>query len=87
MTLELNREKTAVAKLQPETELLRKQLERLEKEKKRKESVDCVAAEPAPPAKRAAGSGRRSAPQSAAVCRKRQKVSFDLCYLFHNLVI
>jgi hypothetical protein len=39
MTLELNREKTAVAKLQAETELLRKQLERLEKEKKKVLSV------------------------------------------------
>jgi hypothetical protein len=85
MTLELNKEKNAVAVLQAETERLKMQLERLEKEKekKRKESV---AAEPAPPAKRAAGSGRRSAPQSAAVSRKRQEVSFDLCYLFHNLV-
>ncbi len=83
--LELNKEKNAVAMLQEGTKRLKKQLERLEKEKekKRKESV---ATEPAPPAKRAARSGRRSAPQSTSVSRKRQEVSFDLCYLFHNLV-
>ncbi len=48
------------------------------KEKKRKERVAAEAAPLAPPAKRAAGSGRRSIPQSAAVYRKRQEVSFDL---------
>jgi RNA polymerase primary sigma factor len=64
VTLELNKEKAERAKLQAETELLRKELDDLVKEKKRKESV---AAEPAPPAKRAVGSGRRSVPQSAAI--------------------
>ncbi len=74
-TLELNKENNAVAVLQAEKERLMKQLEKLEKEKKRKESV---AAEPAPPAKRAAGQGRRSAQQIAAVSRKRLEVSFNL---------
>jgi GTP-binding protein HflX len=50
---------------------LKKQLEDLVKEKKWKESD---AAEPAPPAKRAVGSGRRSVPQSAAVSRRRLSV-------------
>ena len=50
--LELNKEKAERAKLQAETERLRKQLDDLVKEKKRKESV---AAEAAPPAKRAVG--------------------------------
>ncbi len=70
-TLELNKEKAERAKLQAETERLRKELDNLVKEKKGKESV---AAEPAPPAKRAVGSGRRSVPQSAAVSRKRHAV-------------
>ena len=59
--VELTKEKAERAKLQAETERLRKQLDDLVKDKKRKESV---AAEPAPPAKRAVGSGRRSIPQS-----------------------
>jgi valyl-tRNA synthetase len=71
VTLELNKEKEKRAKLQAETERLKKQLEDLVKEKKRKESD---AAEPAPPAKRAVGSGRRSVPQSAAVSRRRLSV-------------
>jgi hypothetical protein len=71
VTLELNKEKAERAKLQAETERLKKQLDDLVKEKKRKESD---AAEPAPPAKRAVGSGRRSVPQSAAVSRRRLSV-------------
>ena len=71
VTLELNKEKAERAKLQAETERLKKQLDDLVKEKKRKESD---VAEPAPPAKRAVGSGRRSVPQSAAVSRRRLSV-------------
>jgi hypothetical protein len=71
VTLELNKEKAERAKFQAETERLKKQLDDLVKEKKRKESD---AAEPAPPAKRAVGSGRRSVPQSAAVSRRRLSV-------------
>ncbi len=67
VTLELNKVQAERAKLQADTERLRKELDSLVKEKKRKESV---AAEPAPPAKRAVGSGRRSVLQSAAVSRK-----------------
>ena len=67
VTLELHKAKAERAKLQAETERLRKELDNL----KRKERI---AAEPAPPAKRAVGSGRRSVPQSAAVSRKRQAV-------------
>ena len=71
VTLELNKEKEKRAKLQAETERLKKQLDDLVKEKKRKESD---AAEPAPPAKRAVGSGRRSVPHSAAVSRRKLSV-------------
>jgi hypothetical protein len=71
VTLELNKEKEKRAKLQAETERLKKQLDDLVKEKRRRESD---AAEPAPPAKRAVGSGRRSVPQSAAVSRRRLSV-------------
>lgn len=74
VTLELNKEKAERAKLQAETDRLKKQLDDLVKEKKRKESD---AAEPAPPAKRAVGSGttgRRSVAQSAAVSRRRLSV-------------
>jgi hypothetical protein len=52
VTLELNKEKAERAKLQAETERLRKELDNLVREKKRKESD---AAEPAPPAKRPVG--------------------------------
>ena len=69
MTLELQKEKAERAKLLAETERLRKQLDAYTvRESKRKQSE---AAEPAPPAKRAVGSGRRTAPQSAAVSRRR----------------
>ena len=51
----------------------------LVKEKKRKESV---AAEPAPPAKRAVGSGRRSVPQSAAISRKRHTVCTSISVIY-----
>ena len=72
VTLELQKEKAERAKLQAETERLKKQLDAFcVRENKRKQSE---AAEPAPPAKRAVGSGRRSVPQSAAVSRKRQAV-------------
>ncbi len=82
VTLELNKEKAERAKLQAETERLRKELENLVKEKKRKGSV---AAEPAPPAKRAVGSGRRSVPQSAAVSRKRQAV-YPSISVFYSII-
>ena len=52
VTLEVSKEKAERAKLQAETERLRKELDNLVKEKKRKESV---AVEPEPPAKRAVG--------------------------------
>ena len=72
VTLELSKEKAERARLQAETERLKKQLDAFcVQEKKRKESD---AAEPAPPAKRAVGSGRRSVPQSAAVSRRRLSV-------------
>ena len=77
--LELNKEKAERAKLQAETERLRKELDDLVKEKKRKESN---AAEPAPPAKRAVGSGRRSVPQSAAVSRKRHAVCTSISVVY-----
>ena len=75
-TLELQREKAERkaerAKLLAETERLRKELDAYTvRESKRKQRE---AAEPAPPAKRAAGSGRRTAPQSAAVSRRRLSV-------------
>jgi hypothetical protein len=56
VTLEQKQEKAERAKLQAKTERLKRELDNLVKEKKRKESV---AAELAPPAKRAVGSGRR----------------------------
>ena len=68
VTVELNREKAERARLQAETERLQQQLDDLVKEKKRKQSD---AAEPAPPAKR---SGRRTAPQSAGISRRRLSV-------------
>ena len=80
MTLELQKEKAERAKLLAETERLRKQLDAY----KRKQSE---AAEPAPPAKRAAGSGRRTAPQSAAVSRRRLSVCTSISvidFLLHN---
>ncbi len=79
VTLELNKEKAERAKLQAETERLRKELDNLVREKKRKESD---AAEPAPPAKRAVGSGRRSVPQSAAVSRKRHAVCTSISVIY-----
>ena len=72
MTLELQKEKAERARLEAETERLKKQLDEISvRESKRKQSK---AAEPAPRAKRAAGSGRRTAPQSAAVSRRRLSV-------------
>ncbi len=69
MTLELQKEKAERAKLLAETERLKKQLDAYSvRESKRKQSE---AAEPGPPAKRAVTSGRRTAPQSAAVSRRR----------------
>jgi len=68
VTVELNKEKAERARLQAETERLKQQLDDLVKEKKRKQSD---AAEPAPPAKR---SGRRTAPQSAGISRRRLSV-------------
>jgi hypothetical protein len=85
MTLELQKEKAERAKLLAETERLRKQLDAYTvRESKRKQSE---AAEPAPPAKRAAGSGRRTAPQSAAVSRRRLSVCTSISvidFLLHN---
>jgi hypothetical protein len=82
VTLELNKEKAERAKLQAETVRLRKELENLVKEKKRKESV---AAEPEPPAKRAVGSGKGSVPQSAAVSRRRQVV-YPSISVFYSII-
>jgi hypothetical protein len=87
VTVELNKEKAERARLQAETERLRKQLDDYTvRESKRKQSE---AAEKAPPAKRAAGSGRRSAsaPQSAAVSRRRLSVCTSISvidFLLHN---
>ena len=85
MTLELQKVKAERAKLLAETERLRKQLDAYTvRESKRKQSE---AAEPAPPAKRAAGSGRRTAPQSAAVSRRRLSVCTSISvidFLLHN---
>jgi hypothetical protein len=85
MTLELQKEKAERAKLLAETERLRKELDAYTvRESKRKQSE---AAEPAPPAKRAAGSGRRTAPQSAAVSRRRLSVCTSISvidFLLHN---
>ena len=65
MVCELNKVQAERDKLQAETERLKKQLDAFSvRENKWKQSE---AAEPAPPAKRAVGSGRRSVPQSAAV--------------------
>jgi hypothetical protein len=88
MTLELNREKTVVAKLQAETELLRKQLERLEKEKKRKKVLTVLLPNQhlllsELPDK---GDVRLRREQLFLKRGKTQEVSFDLSYLFHNLV-
>ena len=84
VTLELQKEKAERAKLQAETERLKKQLDDLVKEKKRKESD---AAEQAPPAKRAVGSGRRSVPQSAAVSRRRQYVLRSQLLIFGYIIM
>jgi hypothetical protein len=85
VTLELNKEKAECARLQAETERLKKQLDAFcAQEKKRKESE---AAEKAPPAKRAVGSGRRSVPQSAAVSRRRLLVCTSISVIdfwLHN---
>ena len=85
MTLELQKEKAERAKLLAETELLRKQLDAYTvRESKRKQSE---AAEKAPPAKRAAGSGRRTTPQSAGISRKRLSVCTSISvidFLLHN---
>jgi len=81
VTLELNKEKAERARLQAETERLKQQLDDLVKEKKRKQSD---AAEPAPPAKR---SGRRTAPQSAGISRRRLSVCTSISvidFLLHN---
>ena len=72
MSLELQKEKAERAKLLAETERLKKELNAFTvRESKRKQSE---AAEKAPPAKRAAGSGRRTTPQSAGISRKRLSV-------------
>ena len=77
MTLELQREKAERAKLLAETELLRKQLDAYTvRESKRRQSE---AAEQAPPAKRAAGSGRRSASAPQVRC-----LPGLLCIVFHS---
>ena len=77
MTLELQREKAERAKLLAETELLKKQLDAYTvRESKRRQSE---AAEQAPPAKRAAGSGRRSASAPQVRC-----LPGLLCIVFHS---
>jgi hypothetical protein len=85
MTLELQKEKAERAKLLAETERLKKQLDAYSvRESKRKQSE---AAEPAPPAKRAAGSGRRTTPQSAGISRKRLSVCTSISvidFLLYN---
>jgi len=85
MTLELQKEKAERAKLLAETERLRKELDAYTvRESKRKQSE---AAEKAPPAKRAAGSGRRTTPQSAGISRKRLSVCTSISvidFLLHN---
>ena len=85
VTVELNKERSERAKLQAETEHLRLELETL-KAKKRKESD---AAESAPPAKRAVGSGRRSSSsaQSASVSRKRQSVYLSIFFFFGHIIM
>ena len=85
VTVELNREKAERSRLQAETERLKKQLDEIcVRESKRKQSE---AAEKAPPAKRAAGSGRRTTPQSAGISRKRLSVCTSISvidFLLHN---
>ena len=77
MTLELQKEKAAREKLLAETERLRKELDAYTvRESKRKQSE---AAEKAPPAKRAAGSGRRSASAPQVRC-----LPGLLCIVFHS---
>ena len=77
MTLELQREKAERAKLLAETERLRKELDAYTvRESKRKQSE---AAEKAPPAKRAAGSGRHSASAPQVRC-----LPGLLCIVFHS---
>ena len=77
MTLELQKEKAERAKLLAETERLRKELDAYTvRESKRKQSE---AAEKAPPAKRAAGSGRRSASAPQVRC-----LPGLLCIVFHS---
>ena len=77
MTLELQREKAERAKLLAETERLKKELDAFTvRESKRKQSE---AAEKAPPAKRAAGSGRRSASAPQVRC-----LPGLLCIVFHS---
>jgi len=85
VTVELNKERSERAKLQAETERLRLELETL-KAKKRKESD---AAESAPPAKRAVGSGRRSSSsaQGASVSRKRQSVYLSIFCFFGYIIM
>jgi len=76
-TLELQKEKAERAKLLAETERLRKELDAYTvRESKRKQSE---AAEKAPPAKRAAGSGRRSASAPQVRC-----LPGLLCIVFHS---
>ncbi len=77
VTVELNREKAERLRLQAETERLRKLLDDYTvRESKRKQSE---AAEKAPPAKRAAGSGRRSASAPQVRC-----LPGLLCIVFHS---
>ena len=77
MTLELQKEKAERAKLLAETERLKKELDAFTvRESKRKQSE---AAEKAPPAKRAAGSGRRSASAPQVRC-----LPGLLCIVFHS---
>ena len=77
VTVELNREKAERLRLQAETERLKKQLDEISvRESKRKQSE---AAEKAPPAKRAAGSGRRSASAPQVRC-----LPGLLCIVFHS---
>ena len=77
MTLELQKEKAERAKLLAETERLRKELDAFTaRESKRRQSE---AAEQAPPAKRAAGSGRRSASAPQVQC-----LPGLLCIVFHS---
>jgi hypothetical protein len=75
--LERQKEKAERDRLLAETELLKKQLDAYTvRESKRKQSE---AAEPAPPAKRAAGSGRRSASAPQVQC-----LPGFLCIVFHS---